>query len=340
MDGDTFKLPASLEGKHKFVARKPAIALPVAADDALPKSDAAPPPPAPPAETETEAASPVAAAAAATPSEPPAAPKPRNQPPCSYAEPKWSGLPIDGHAYHIEMLKNGTIVERVAELHSRPFWLVGKLTDNHIVMAHPTVSRYHAVLQFRPAVPVDAAATTTSTTPDEESGAAKPARPAIESGWYLYDLGSTHGSFVNKRRIPVRTYVRVRVGYMLGFGGSTRRLILQGPDTDAEPESELGITAMKQLRAQQQADAADAERTEREQREAEQSRRDAEGVSWGMAEDADAETDLSVNPYASTNNEELFLQDPKKTLRGYFEREGLELEYKVDELATGSFVCK
>lgn len=349
MDTDTFKLPTSLDGKHKFAVRKP-------------PANKSPSPPAhkPPAEPELQADQPTsahessptgtadtaaapieAAPIAKTPVRPPRTPQPQ----CSYVEPKWSAAPAAQHPYHIEMLKSGTIVETVSDLQEQAYWLIGKLPDNHIVMAHPTVSRFHAVLQYRP----DVAVTQTPPPPppataDEEAqsnGAPNSAaKPRIECGWYLYDLDSTHGSFVNKRKIPARTYVRVRVGYMLSFGGSTRRLILQGPDFDAEAESELGITEQREQRAQQKAAAAELVRVEREQREEEERKREAAGATWGMQEDADEETDLSVNPYASTNNEELFLQDPKRTLRGYFEREGLELEYRVDELSTGSFVCK
>lgn len=267
----------------------------------------------------------------------PTAPSNRSKiihPKCTYVEPKWSATPSDNDVYSIEMLKNGTIVERVADLQHKSHWLIGKLPANHIVMAHPTISRYHAVLQYRPDIPAAAPATDSTTEDDEgNKGEAVERRPTIEAGWYLYDLGSTHGSFVNKNRIPARTYVRCRVGYMLQFGASTRRLILQGPDSDAEPESEMTITEMREEKHRKVLAAI-------EERRLADVAKEAEGVSWGMSEDADEETDLSVNPFASTNNEELFLDDPKKTLRGYFEREGHDLEYKVDEMSAGSFVCR
>lgn len=38
-------------------------------------------------------------------------------------------------------------------------------------------------------------------------------------GWYVYDMGSTHGSKLNKNTLPANQYHRVQVGMMLRFGG-------------------------------------------------------------------------------------------------------------------------
>ncbi|XP_017874174.1 PREDICTED: kanadaptin [Drosophila arizonae] len=239
---------------------------------------------------------------------------------CPYKVPKWSQPPNDGQDYRFEVLKSGQIIDEVKQLQQQAYWTFGRLPDNDVAMAHPTISRYHAVLQYKP-----------KASDGEDEEAAQPA------GWYIYDLGSTHGTFLNKQRVPPRVYIRIRVGHMLKMGSSTRVYILQGPGEDEEPESEQTVTELREQREQQVA-AAMAER-ERKALEAEERERN-EGASWGMGEDADEETDLTHNPYASTNNEDLFFDDPKRTLRGFFEREGLNLEYKCDELAQGSFVCR
>ena len=64
---------------------------------------------------------------------------------------------------------------------------------------HPSLSRYHAVLQYK----------------------VKPS-PEKPCGFYLFDLDSTHGTLHNKRKCFPKTFYRLRVGHMLKFGGSTR----------------------------------------------------------------------------------------------------------------------
>lgn len=264
----------------------------------------------------------------------------KNLPKCPYVVPTWSQPPDSSLVYSFEVLKGGQIVERVENLQNKGYWTIGKFQTNHIVMAHPTISRYHAVLQYRSDIDNEDNNRDSSESDgdgdDDKSNSSTVSttqKPKVDKGWYLYDLNSTHGTFVNKMKVPPKTYVRLRVGYMLKFGASTRNYILQGPNFDEEAESVLTITEMKELKLKKIQE-------QRQKLQEEEKRRENEGVSWGMSEDADEETDLSHNPYASTANEELFLQDPKKTLRGFFEREGLDLEYKVDELSAGNYICK
>lgn len=108
-----------------------------------------------------------------------------NSTPVPYKEPKWSGLPQS--QYSFEVLKSGTILEKI-ELSNKSYYVFGRLGNCDIVMAHPTVSRFHAVMQYR-------------TEGDSDNN----------PGFYIYDLNSTHGTFLNKNRIKSNIYVRVQV---------------------------------------------------------------------------------------------------------------------------------
>lgn len=243
----------------------------------------------------------------------------------NYKEPKWSALPPEGSGYSFEVLKSGVILEMI-DLMKQPYYVFGRFANSDIVMAHPTISRHHAIFQYK--------ATSAEDNSDSAHG----------NGFYVYDLGSTHGTFVNKQRVRPLHYVRVRVGHILKFGASTRQFILQGPEEDCEEQSAETITELKEKR---EAELTERERimaeaiAERERKKAEDEKRAEEaGISWGMSEDAEEEQDLAENPFASSNNEELYLDDPKKTLRGFFEREGCELQYDCEERGVGQFVCR
>lgn len=128
-------------------------------------------------------------------------------PPVPYSEPAWGGNPPDSLPYALEILKNGSIVDTVP-LNQRSYFVVGRLPVCDVSLEHPSISRYHAVIQYR-------------SQPGESESVGE------EEGFYIHDLGSTHGTVVNKNKIPPKTYIRLRVGHVLKFGGSTRLFILQ-----------------------------------------------------------------------------------------------------------------
>lgn len=136
-----------------------------------------------------------------------------------YKEPSWGGIPEK--KYKLEVLKSGVILETI-DLTLRSFYVFGRLPVCDIPLAHPTISRYHAVIQYR-------------LQGDEKN----------PKGLYLYDLGSTHGSFWNGHKMKPNMYVRVRSGHMIRFGSSQRKFIIHGPTEDEEEETELTVTELK-----------------------------------------------------------------------------------------------
>ncbi len=121
--------------------------------------------------------------------------------PIPYKEPAWGGTPKE--QYSFEVIKNGVVVDTI-ELNTKSYHIFGRLPSCDVTMEHPSLSRHHAVVQY--------CANST---------------PQHEVGWYLYDLDSTHGSWVNKVKVKPRVYVRLHVGHVVKLGGSTRLNILQ-----------------------------------------------------------------------------------------------------------------
>ncbi|WOL12324.1 kanadaptin [Canna indica] len=166
--------------------------------------------------------------------------------PVPYSIPPWSEPP--GYPFCLEVLKDGAIMEQL-DVSQKGAYMFGRVDLCDFVLEHPTISRFHAVLQFKK---------------DEV---------------LLYDLGSTHGTFINKRQVKKKVYTEVHVGDVIRFGLSSRLYIFQGPTELMPPEGDLEKLRNARIRE------------EMNDREASLSRAKVDaslvnGISWGMQEDA------------------------------------------------------
>ncbi len=153
-------------------------------------------------------------------------PTPPPPPSLPYNEPTWSAVPHE--PYSLSIIKHGTIVQEV-KLSDKPFHIFGRLPSCDVQLEHPSISRYHAVLQYRPqdenkkrSEDADGDPPSSEYTP-VSSVSVNPK----EEGFYVYDLGSTHGTHVNKSKIQPRCFYRLRLGQMVRFGGSSRLFLLE-----------------------------------------------------------------------------------------------------------------
>lgn len=138
-----------------------------------------------------------------------------------YNEPTWSSTP--SHSYILTVIKNGTIIQTI-QLSSKPFHVFGRLPSCDVQFEHPSVSRYHAILQYRP---LDREDSGSNSAHGEFVVSSSVSVNPKEEGFYVYDLGSTHGTFINKVKIQMRCFYRLRLGQMVKFGGSSRLFLLE-----------------------------------------------------------------------------------------------------------------
>ncbi|KAL5095729.1 hypothetical protein RYX36_000056 [Vicia faba] len=229
-----------------------------------PPSDSSLPEPPPPSDSsQPEPPPPSDSTANSSLSEPPPlfhstdtqTPKPSQGIAVPYKIPAWSSAPC--HEFYLEVLKDGSIIDKF-NVHEKGAYMFGRLDLCDFVLEHPTISRFHAVMQFK------------------RRGDA-----------YLYDLGSTHGTFLNKNQVEKNTYIDLRVGDVIRFGRSTRMFIFQGPSELMPPEANIKLKREIKLRE------ALLDR-ETSLRRAKMEASAAEGISWGMGEDAIEEDEDDV----------------------------------------------
>lgn len=149
------------------------------------------------------------------------------RPPGTYEAPGWAGLPRQGLEFSLDVLKTGQFVETVA-LAGKDCFTFGRSPAADVITEHPSCSRLHCVLQFR----------------------------GESSDVYLYDCGSTHGTFVNKRRLKGHAFCPLRVGDQIRLGQSSRMYVLNGP-ADLMPEERLSQKKLEEILAKQRGDRAE-----------------------------------------------------------------------------------
>ncbi|KAI8324713.1 SMAD/FHA domain-containing protein, partial [Martensiomyces pterosporus] len=120
----------------------------------------------------------------------------RPAPPLSYTPPSNAHAPQ--RQYTLEAVKDGSVVESRNVATTKSFFTFGRLPVCDYPMDHASISRYHAVLQFT------------------DGG----------NALSIIDLGSSHGTFVNKRQILARTPCQVDIGDQIRFGMSSRIWII------------------------------------------------------------------------------------------------------------------
>lgn len=133
-------------------------------------------------------------------------------------------------AYSFEVIKDGVVVSNI-DLSERAHYVIGRHKSTaHVVLEHPSISRQHVIVQHRD-----------------------------DGEVYLYDCGSTHGTFCNKGRLPAREHVLCPVGSTVKLGQSTRLLCLLGPAREEPTTKEREREAKRSAAAAQQRMQARAE---------------------------------------------------------------------------------
>ena len=218
-----------------------------------------------------------------------------------YTEPDWARIPTTSggqNAYFLEVIKNGSVIEHFS-LHSdrekeiaKSYLAIGRFDPCDIKLEHPSVSRFHAVLQY---------------------GELVRGRPQ----WFLFDMNSTHGVRLNKRPIQKSTFVPLTAGHVFQIAGSSRLFILSGgPDEEMDVDESEGS---KQPTTKIEMSADEAEKDGKSG--------DDKNTKKEAASAADGE-ELKDGEGGEEERQAFYVKDPLYWLERYFEREGSQMNFK------------
>ncbi|KAI1260281.1 SMAD/FHA domain-containing protein [Xylariaceae sp. FL1019] len=126
-----------------------------------------------------------------------------------YHEPPEARKPPPKDQWKLFVFKGESIIDTVP-LSNRSCWLVGReLAVVDMVAEHPSISKQHAVIQFRHLEKRNEYG--------DKIGKVKP---------YLIDLGSANGTLLNSKTVPDSRYLELCDKDMIQFGQSTREYVL------------------------------------------------------------------------------------------------------------------
>ncbi|KAI1347055.1 SMAD/FHA domain-containing protein [Xylaria sp. FL0043] len=126
-----------------------------------------------------------------------------------YHEPSEARKPSPKDQWKLFVFKGEDIIDTIP-LSNRSCWLVGRdVAVVDMVAEHPSVSKQHAVIQFRYIEKRNEYG--------DKLGKVKP---------YLIDLESANGTLLNSKKVPPTRYLELREKDMIQFGQSTREYVL------------------------------------------------------------------------------------------------------------------
>uniref|UniRef100_A0AC35F0J4 FHA domain-containing protein n=1 Tax=Panagrolaimus sp. PS1159 TaxID=55785 RepID=A0AC35F0J4_9BILA len=196
----------------------------------------------------------------------------------NYYPPSWR-LPVPEELnYQVEVINNGSIERYIVlknVLKDNSYATIGKPNNPSatIIDKHPTVSRLHAALQF--------------------------GLLGKKYGWFLYDNQSSHGTKLNKAKLPPKYFAKLPIGSTFTLGTSKQLYSLTG--VSYEEEEEFAKKAFANL--------------------------------------ASSNNKSEENKSLSAAEAKAYNADPIGWLTGYFETEGLSLEYSYSPGGGKNTVC-